>query len=58
VQATIFPHDAEGVSLWFSGKRLLTDGTSENAQKAKFAEFLFSDACSRRIWLLLFWHPN
>src|SRR5215208_4740741 len=26
-----FPiHDAEGVSLWFSGQRLLTDGTSEN----------------------------
>jgi hypothetical protein len=42
VQATIFPHDAdEGVSLWFSGQRLLTDGTSENPQKAKFAEFLF-----------------
>ena len=40
MQATIFPHDAdEGVSLWFSGQRLLTDGTSENPQKAKFAEF-------------------
>src|SRR5215208_2704413 len=26
-----FPiHEAEGVSLWFSGQRLLTDGTSEN----------------------------
>jgi uncharacterized protein YgiM (DUF1202 family) len=26
-----FPiHDAEGVSLWFSGQRLLTDGTSQN----------------------------
>jgi hypothetical protein len=32
VRATIFPHDAdEGVSLWFSGQRLLTDGTSENS---------------------------
>ncbi len=37
MQATIFPHDAEGVSLWFSGKRLLTDGTSENSVAAKFA---------------------
>jgi hypothetical protein len=33
VQATIFPHDDEGVSLWFSGQRLLTDGTSENSVK-------------------------
>jgi hypothetical protein len=32
-----FPiHEAEGVSLWFSGQRLLTDGTSENAVIAKF----------------------
>ena len=37
-----FPiHDAEGVSLWFSGQRLLTDGTSANSVKAKFAEFHF-----------------
>jgi hypothetical protein len=41
VQATIFPHDAEGVSLWFSGQRLLTDGTFANSVKAKFAEFFF-----------------
>src|ERR687890_2379634 len=27
----------EGVSLWFSGQRLLTDGTSENPQNANFA---------------------
>jgi hypothetical protein len=32
-----FPkHDDEGVSLWFSGQRLLTDRTSENSVKAKF----------------------
>jgi hypothetical protein len=37
VQATIFPHDDdEGVLLWFSGQRLLTDGTSENASSAHF----------------------
>ena len=26
-----------GVSLWFSGQRLLTDGTSENSVMAKFS---------------------
>jgi hypothetical protein len=31
-------HDAEGVSLWFSGQRLLTDGTSANSVKAKFGK--------------------
>jgi hypothetical protein len=39
-----FPiHDDEGVSLWFSGQRLLTDGTSENSVKRKFnfVEFIF-----------------
>ena len=29
--------DDEGVSLWFSGQRLLTDGTSENSVMAKFS---------------------
>jgi hypothetical protein len=34
-----FPiHEAEGVSLWFSGQRLLTDGTSENSYSTHAGE--------------------
>src|SRR5918995_6864006 len=34
-----FPiHDAEGVSHWFSGQRLLTDGTSENSSSRHWCE--------------------
>jgi hypothetical protein len=34
-----FPiHDGEGVSLWFSGQRLLTDGTSENSYSTHLGE--------------------
>jgi hypothetical protein len=32
-------HDAEGVSLWFSGQRLLTDGTSENFYSTHSGEY-------------------
>jgi hypothetical protein len=33
-----FPHDDEGVSLWFSGQLLLTDGTSENTSSRHLGE--------------------
>jgi hypothetical protein len=31
-------HDTEGVSLWLSGQRLLTDGTSENSPSTHSGE--------------------